>query len=71
MLPSTVRRGLMSETTFEQSLKKLEERAQKIASPEISLEEAIQCYEEGIKEYAACQKLLDEAKQRIVTLDED
>lgn len=57
--------------SFEQSLGKLEELARKISDPAIPLEEAIQCYEEGLKEYRNCKTILDEAKQKIETIEEE
>lgn len=50
---------------------KLEEYARKIGDPQIPLEEAIHCYEEGLKEYAVCKSVLDEAKQKIETIEEE
>ena len=55
---------------FEESMAKLEEYVRKIGNPQISLEEAIHCYEEGLKEYAVCKSVLDEAKQKIETIEE-
>lgn len=55
---------------FEESMAKLEEYARKIGDPQISLEEAIHFYEEGLKEYAVCKSVLDEAKQKIETIEE-
>ena len=57
--------------SFEESMARLEEYARKIGDPQISLEEAIHCYEEGLKEYAVCKSVLDEAKQIIETIEED
>ena len=57
--------------SFEESMARLEEYARKIGNPQISLEEAIHCYEEGLKEYAVCKSVLDEAKQKIETIEED
>ena len=57
--------------SFEESMARLEEYARKIGDPQISLEEAIHCYEEVLKEYAVCKSVLDEAKQKIETIEED
>ncbi len=51
--------------TFEESMKKLEKMSEKIRDEETSLDEAIKCYEEGIKCYKACEKILNNAKQKI------
>ena len=43
--------------------------ADKIKSQDASLEEAIQCYEEGMKYYKICSDILDNAKQKIETFE--
>ncbi len=50
---------------FEDSLKKLENMADKIRREDTSLEEAIKCYEEGIECYKKCNEILNKAKQNI------
>ena len=50
--------------TFEESMKKLEEMAEKIKSEETTLEEAIAYYEEGIKCYRQCSNILENAEQK-------
>lgn len=56
--------------TFEESLKKLEEMSEKIKGDDITLEEAIKCYEEGIKSYEECSKILKNARQKIEIYEE-
>jgi exodeoxyribonuclease VII small subunit len=51
--------------TFEESMKKLEDMSQKIKNEDTTLEEAIKYYEEGIKCYEACNKILNEAQAKI------
>lgn len=53
---------------FETVLKKLEETSQKLKSEEISLADAIESYEEGIKYYNECNDILEKASQKIETL---
>lgn len=53
---------------FEETLKKLEEAAQKLKLDDIPLEEAMKSYEEGIKYYRECVDILDKAEQKIETL---
>ncbi|MCR5134240.1 MAG: exodeoxyribonuclease VII small subunit [Clostridiales bacterium] len=60
-----------NKVSFEASLAKLEEYARRISDPSIPLEEAIRCYEEGLKEYNICRSVLDEAKQKIETIGEE
>lgn len=55
-------------TGFEEALKKLESSAEKLRAEDIPLEEAIRCYEEGIKHYRECRDILDKANQKIETL---
>ena len=54
---------------FEKSLKKLEEIIGKLESSEISLEDSIAAYREGVKLLADCKKQLDEA-QLLVTVED-
>jgi len=61
----------VKEKNFEQSLEKLREMADKIKSPETSLEESIRCYEEGMKYYEKCSTMLTDAKQKIETFEID
>lgn len=51
--------------TFEESMRKLEEMSEKIKDENISLEEAMKCYEEGINYYNVCDTILREAQQKI------
>ena len=51
--------------TFEESMKKLAAMSEKIRDEKTSLDEAIKCYEEGIKCYKACEEILNNAKQKI------
>ena len=57
--------------SFEESMARLEEYARQISDPSIALEDAIHCYEEGLKEYKVCKAVLDEAKQKIETIEEE
>ena len=54
-----------TKSTFEESMKKLEQYAQGITKSDIALEDAIECYKKGMEEYENCRKILDEAKQKI------
>ncbi|MBS5335391.1 MAG: exodeoxyribonuclease VII small subunit [Clostridiales bacterium] len=56
--------------TFEESAKMLTEMAEKIKDENITLQEAIKCYEEGVKRYEECNKILKEAKQKIEVYEE-
>lgn len=60
-----------NKVSFEESLAKLESYAGRIGDPDIPLEEAIRCYEDGLKEYRVCKAVLEEARQKIETIEED
>ena len=51
--------------SFEESMVKLEETAETIKKDKISLEQAIEAYEDGVKYYERCVEILNSAKQRI------
>jgi exodeoxyribonuclease VII small subunit len=53
------------ELSFEEALGKLESCAERISSPDATLEDAIKAYEEGASYYAQCDHILKNAKQRI------
>ena len=55
---------------FEETLKKLEEASARLKSDNISLEDAISSYEEGIRYYRECSDILEKANQKIETLTE-
>lgn len=61
----------MSKTTFEQSMKKLEQTVQKLESGDLPLEEAMQKFEEGIKLSRLCSEKLDETEKKITLLLQD
>lgn len=53
--------------TFEKCLADLEKTAEMLKNENISLEEAMKCFEEGYKHYEECSRILSEAKQKIET----
>lgn len=63
------RKGKTDEaTTYEALLQRLEEAVARLEDGELSLEEALTAYQEGVALAAQCQKLLDTAEQRIEEL---
>jgi len=59
----------MAETQgFESNLEKLEERVRKLESGEVSLDEALQLFEEGVGYAQACHEQLDAAEKRVAAL---
>lgn len=55
--------------TFEESLEKLRNAAEKIKGEDTSLEDSIKCYEEGMKYYNECNEILKNAEQKIELMD--
>lgn len=56
---------------FEESMKRLEDIVRELESEELSLEEALAKFEEGVKLGKACRELLERAEKRIKVLVED
>lgn len=54
---------------FEDALKKLSEINEKLSAEDISLDESVSLFKEGIELTKFCQKKLDEAKQEIEQAD--
>jgi exodeoxyribonuclease VII small subunit len=61
----------VSTRTFEQALAELEQRVRKIDSGELSLEEALLQFEEGVAIVQECHEKLDSAERRILELSEE
>lgn len=53
---------------FERSLARLEEVVQRLESPQLSLDEAMKLFEEGVELSRECQKQLEEAEGRVEIL---
>ena len=51
--------------TYEESYEKLEEILMKLESKNTSLDESLSLYEEGIKLFKHCNKLLEDAQLKI------
>ena len=51
--------------SFEEALEKLEQAADDLALPRITLAEAMKQYELGIRYHQQCEAILSEAKQKI------
>ena len=56
---------------FETDLKKLQNILEAIESDELSLEQSIEKYKEGVELSKKCQKALEDAKQIIEVLDNE
>lgn len=56
--------------SFEASIKRLEEIVSHLEKGDLSLQESIQCFEEGNELIRNCTTMLDEAEQKVVLLRE-
>lgn len=55
----------MKELSFEEAMVKLEQSAESLKKGDITLENALKNFEEGIGYYQHCIQILNNAKQRI------
>ena len=55
--------------SFEEAYKKLEEIAERLESPDITLDESLALFEEGVKLSKYCDEMLLKAKQKIEILE--
>ncbi|MDE3135384.1 MAG: exodeoxyribonuclease VII small subunit [Acidobacteriota bacterium] len=53
---------------FERSLNRLEQVVKRLESPDLSLDDAMKLFEEGVKLSRECQKQLEEAEARVEIL---
>ncbi len=60
-----------SELNLEEAFAQLESIVQRLESGEESLEDTLKLFEEGTALVNTCQKILDEAEQKIEILDPD
>jgi exodeoxyribonuclease VII small subunit len=58
----------MAEKKFEEALNKLEEIVRKLEGGDLSLEESLKAFEEGIRLSGLCGRKLDEAQRRVEIL---
>jgi len=57
--------------SFEASLHLLEQVVARLESGELSLEESLECFEQGVKSAARCRKLLQEVEMKVELLLKD
>lgn len=53
---------------FETSLKRLEDIVRRLEGGDLSLEDSLKAFEEGVKHASFCAKKLDEAERRVEVL---
>jgi exodeoxyribonuclease VII small subunit len=61
---------IMKTETFEEKLAYSKELLEKLMDPEITLEESVKLYEEGLKNIKEAQKLIEEAKTKITVIEQ-
>jgi exodeoxyribonuclease VII small subunit len=61
----------MEKVTFEEALKRLEEIVSKLENGNAKLDESLSLYEEGIRLTALCNKMIEDAENRIKILSKD
>ena len=59
---------MKKELSFEELIKKLEKITEELENGDLSLDETVDKFEEGIKISKQCSKTLDEAEKRITIL---
>ena len=60
----------MKNKTFEEKLDYSKELLEKLMNPEITLEESVKLYEEGLKNIKEAQTLIEEAKTKITIIEQ-
>ncbi|MEA2028507.1 MAG: exodeoxyribonuclease VII small subunit [Campylobacterota bacterium] len=60
----------MKPKTFEAKLEHSKEILEKLMNPEITLDESLKLYEEGVKNIKEAQNLIEKAKTKIETIDQ-
>jgi len=60
----------MKNNTFEEKLEHSKELLEKLINPEITLEESVKLYEEGLKNIKEAQTLIEEAKTKITVIEQ-
>lgn len=53
------------ELSFEEALSKLESIVEKLEQPDVSLEESVKSFEEGVQLSKYCSKILENAELRV------
>lgn len=58
----------MSEKNFEQAIKELEAIVSKLEGSEVSLDESLKLFEDGVKLTKQCQQMLSDAEKKMTVL---
>ena len=60
----------MKNSTFEEKLDYSKTLLEKLMDPDITLEESVKLYEEGLKNIKEAQRLIEEAKTKITVIEQ-
>lgn len=60
----------MKTESFEEKLEHSKELLEKLMNPEITLEESVKLYEEGLKNIKEAQTLIEEAQTKITVIEQ-
>ncbi len=60
----------MKAQSFEEKLEHSKELLEKLMNPEITLEESVKLYEEGLKNIKEAQTLIEDAKTKITIIEQ-
>ena len=60
----------MKNESFEEKLEHSKVLLEKLMNPEITLEESVKLYEEGLKNVKEAQTLIEEAKTKIIVIEQ-
>ena len=60
----------MKNQSFEEKLEYSKSLLEKLMNPEITLEESVKLYEEGLKNIKEAQTLIEEAKTKITVIEQ-
>ena len=61
----------MKNETFEEKLAYSKQLLEKLMDPQITLEESVKLYEEGLKNIKEAQKLIEEAKMKVSVIERE
>lgn len=61
----------MTKTTFEDKLAHSNALLERLRTPDMSLEESVKIYEEGLSSIKEAQKLIEEAEIKIKTIEQN
>jgi len=59
----------MKHKSFEEKLEHSKEILEKLMDPEVTLEKSVELYEEGLQEIKSAQKMIEDAKLKVQTIE--